>query len=210
MPTVTSRQAELLHLCILSCRLSLVPHSSWAIAYARAAGGNITVAHVEPDWLTFRCAWSREVAQAWERACNVHNDLHFLVFEGVNRSPSSAWAQPWLSIAAGLYEHLPSEEPLPWPDNLRVLITFDKSAGAFAPTADFSYLSGAITATPIGQTDVPPGHAADGYVEAQTWLQWSRRSGDAVVAAESFDDLDLGKAADPWYRAIRTGLISDC
>jgi hypothetical protein len=202
-PHVSRAQAELLHTCVLGCRCSLLPNPSWGTAYAKAVGAKFALVHVEPDWINFSRAWDGYVDQVWRTACDDSNLLHFLMFAGVDRSPTSAWALPMLGIAGGFCDSLPVGSGLRWPDNLRVLFTFDPGPASFVPSHDFVYAAGAPSPTPRGTDAAVPGTLVNGHVPASVWLTWARPQ-----AASAADVIDVGEleASDDgiaWHCARR-------
>jgi flagellar motility protein MotE (MotC chaperone) len=199
-PTATRKQAELLHVCLLACRCSLVPNLSWAAAYAKAVGGQFTLRHVEPDWLGFSAVWTSQLERVWEAALADQKTLHLVMFSGVNRTPSPAWAMPLLSIAGGFSDSLPTAQSLTWPDNLRIIFDFDQGPASFTPCTDYVYAAGATSRRQIGNDDALPACPLDGYVVTDTWLSWSKPQ-----VAGSADCLDLMDGDGPvdglaWYR----------
>lgn len=135
--------ADKLHRAVRGCRFVLVPDERWGVAYAEACGGQLLIENVQPDWYSLSRAASPLLVEYWKAALKHPESLYFLMFEGVNRCPVSSWIRPWSNVAAELTEHVVlQDDVLPWPDNIRIFLTTDKTATKFEADSLFFHACG--------------------------------------------------------------------
>ncbi len=197
-PNCTQRDSELLHLALLGCRCILVPDSGWATAYAEALGGELAIAHVEPDWLSFDRALQPQVSAVWSRHARSVSEPTLILFEGVNRSPSSAWLQPFLSCLRGLTSELPTLGT--WPNSIRLLFTFVDEPGVFTRDRSVQYAFGGISREHISTDDEPPGAPVKGFITAEAWESWSQHNSNTRESADLEIESLTALRNSGWYR----------
>jgi hypothetical protein len=190
-PCVSRKQVELFHAALLGCRIVLVPDTSWSVAYAQAVHARHAIVSVEPDWLGFERLWATDLKQMWEMALSEPDQIVIVALEGIDRSPTTAWSQPLLTIAGGHRNQLPGPSGLPWPKNLRVVATVEESTSCFTLSSLWKFVAGGVTREKLG--DAPANLAlAEGHVPAATWLAWAAPDPMAIAGAtEAFEGVEL-------------------
>ncbi|MEZ6128084.1 MAG: hypothetical protein R3C59_05350 [Planctomycetaceae bacterium] len=198
------------HATILTCRCVAVPHVGWGLAYAEAAGQPLHVAHVEPEWLRFETAFDGPLKTAWRQAEADKDRVVIVLLEGVNRSPTAAWLQPWLNLLRGG----PVQSSLnTWPENLRMLITFADEPGQFhrqtcLQPAMASVLSGEDSgdnAQPL--VDVSRFGQALSNTKVLTHEQWQQWRTKETDPAGPVADFDLSAVPAEWRSSVMQDLM---
>ncbi len=198
-------EAEALNLLasFLGSRCILLPEIYAASVIAESVGTSLDLYHVEPDWLNFRALWEGGLRCTWQNASSNPDQLFIVAVSGVNRTPSSAWAQPILTHAASISGKMPELAQAAWPDNLRVAFIWDPPNDVtFDLDRTFRMGCSAWRATSVNN-DGQKLPTKEGYVSADAWRKWCI---DAEVNGR-----DLALVFDEWdvSPTWRRGAISD-
>lgn len=167
---------------VSSSKFFSVPHPGWVASYCEALGGTgvFNVLSVEPTWMSFSEVFSARLKEYWELACRDTERIHFIVLEGVDRCPSQAWIQPWLHVLAGWSHTLPSQPECVWPDNLRLVLTFEKSENSFPISS--SLVPWVIPFSSSVDEPEPALEPIEGHFKPSDWLQPNTFDGDGVFS----------------------------
>lgn len=198
---VSRDDVQKFHLTTIACRCVLVPSVKWASIYARASGGSFLLVPIQPNNYTVSTVMTPVLRDFWRTACSQPDRLFFLMFEGVNRTPGSAWFRPWSHVAAELTDRLVLDnETFLWPKNIRVFISFDNSNTAFEVDELFTSACGAFVeksksfALPEQISLLPE----KGFISAECWTSWNSRG--------SASGIRNWEASLDWLHAVRSDI----
>ncbi|MEZ6121586.1 MAG: hypothetical protein R3C49_00265 [Planctomycetaceae bacterium] len=216
---VRAQTALRFHATMLTCRCLVVPHVGWGLAYAEAVGQPLHIAHVEPEWLRFETAFDGPLKAAWQQAIADSDRIVLVLLDGVNRSPTAAWLQPWLNLLRGG----PVQSNLNhWPENLRMLITFADEPGQFDRqkclqpamasvlsdnTPDRDAQSAADVQTLFEASSLQPSRPTEKTVTAHDWLQWQNGRADFTDSGKSATEFDLSAVSPDWRSSVMRDLV---
>ena len=195
-----------LHALLVASQLILLPDVSWVIAYAEAMGGTAVAScvTVEPDWMSFSKCYSGELGSALEMAFADPDRLHLVILDGVDRCPSHAWLQPCFQLVSRWRKTFPAPSGKRWPDNLRIILTAEKSESCFPLTQTWTrwvvpFEDQSESTSPICD------EANQGHLPFDRWfLKESDSDGDFAFDA-LFKELDLERS--PLDTPLRRTLI---
>lgn len=200
---LTEVEARNLFASFLGSRCILLPEIYAASVIAESVGTFLDLYHVEPDWLNFRSLWESGLRCTWQDASSNPDQLFIVAVSGVNRTPSSAWAQPILTHAASISGKMPELAQATWPDNLRVAFIWDRPNDVtFDLDGTFRMGCSAWRATSVNN-DGQKLPTQRGFVSADAWRKW------CIDAEVNGRDLEL--LPDEWdvSPTWRRGAISD-
>jgi hypothetical protein len=200
---LTEPEALNLFASFLGSRCILLPEIYAASVIAESIGTSLDLYYVEPDWLNFRSLWEGGLRCTWQDASSNPDQLFIVAVSGVNRTPSSAWAQPILTHAASISRKMPELAQAAWPDNLRVAFIWDPPNDVtFDLDRTFRMGCSAWRATSVNN-DGQKLPTKEGFVSADAWMKWCI---DAEVNGR-----DLALVSDEWdvSPTWRRGAISD-
>lgn len=105
-------------------KLLLVPDGVYAMAIIHAAQKcYYGVEYVNVGWKSFDDLWTEGLQEMVQHCNNEPEQMHFLILQNINLSYLPNYLQPILDIQMGLSPYFPCG--IQFPDNLRILCTFD-------------------------------------------------------------------------------------
>ena len=105
-------------------KLLLVPDGVYAMAIIHAAQKcYYGVEYVNVGWKSFDDLWTEGLQEMVQHCNNKPEQMHFLILQNINLSYLPNYLQPILDIQMGLSPYFPCG--IQFPDNLRILCTFD-------------------------------------------------------------------------------------